>query len=115
MKPTANNLLALEEKDQRIKELEGWKREASLVFTQWHDLLNSLPKDFIYQPALIGTTQANAVGAYIAKQDEVITAFRQENQKLREALTQLVRQADTFGCEGHFWDVARQALGKESA
>lgn len=31
---------------------------------------------------------------------------------LLEALEELVRQADTFGCEGLFWDMARAAIAK---
>lgn len=32
--------------------------------------------------------------------------------EMLEALEELVRQADTFGCEGLFWDMARAAIAK---
>lgn len=78
MKPENTNLLALEAKDARIKELEDWKDSAMTVLGQWHDLVKSLPKDFVEQPKFLGAYESTVVGAYVRQ-------LEYDNYKLQEA------------------------------
>lgn len=65
MKSHANLIASLEAKDARIKELEDWKDSAMIVLGQWHDLVKSLPKDFLSDPKILGKSEPAVVIAYI--------------------------------------------------
>lgn len=89
MKPDIIHIAALEAKDARIKELEDWKAEAMTVLGQWHDLVKSLPKDFVGQPKFLGASQSTVVGACIAD-------LTTEGMRLREALTSSITQLEVI-------------------